>query len=536
LATVAPTARVLDPAQLAETRAALEAVWQGLTPYQRQVMGSWLAGFTHEQTAAHLQRPFGTVGSTIFRAKERARRIRSAWILVVTPAWQRLALRLRRAAQRAGDGAALLTQPVHGLTVALALGVATASLTVPLTSTGGPVELMPAADMTANLVLAATDSTPLAGSRPEHLAGAVTAAAAPATPTPARGGLVRLPSGTATAETPEDTHIVDVAPSPHATTDHTFVALGVGQTCSCPVLLRSTDDGATWLAAASAPLTAQSVVLPPAYPADPRIFVANQANGEVPDFVAASFGQPFVPLPLPPGDLALSAGFDHGDPRIFVAATGGVWSEDTTTHLVAPVLTYPSAYVATLATPPQDAGDAILVVAPSSSATPAAPVPTTAVTLAVCDQASSCTPRATLPELAPGVLTVSPRFAADHTLLVSWHDGSAELSTDGGASFHHLALPAGTGALASATLVPANATGTVTLWLSVQRAGGSAILTSHLGSTVWADATTDPALTHPGLLLPAGDRVLFLADRLGLRCSADSGLSWHPRCPTDASP
>jgi DNA-directed RNA polymerase specialized sigma24 family protein len=532
---VAAAAWVADPAQLVETRSAVEAVWHGLTPRQRQVMGGRLAGFTLEEMATQLRQPFGTISSAISRAHERAREVRQAWLVFLVPAWRRFALRLRRLIQRCGDAAARLTEPVHGPLVSLAVGVAAVTLSSPLAQAGPPAAGQPAG-LTAALVLAGAHASPVHSSSAEQDAGTHTSAPAPASPraTPPSTLLPRLPGTGATAETPEDTQIVDTAPSPHFADDHTLVALGVGQTCSCPVLLRSTDGGATWPAAAAAPLQAQHIVLPPNYPADPRIFVANLATGDVPDFVAAGFGQPFLPLPLPPGDLHLSAGFDGSDPRLFVAASSAVWSEDTATGAVAPVLTYPTTDVATLATPLGETDTAVLVVAPRLATTPAALLPTSSVTLFACGQTSPCTARAALDQPVPGALALSPDIAVDHTLLVFWQVGSVVLSSDEGRTFRPLPLPAETQAVDSAALARAN-TGSVVFWASVQRPTGHAVLASQLGGpNPWSPATTDAALSRPGILVPAdADRLIFLAYGLpGLRCSADNGASWHPRCPS----
>lgn len=530
----AAAAWVVDPAQLVEARSAVEAVWHGLTPRQRQVMGGRLAGFTLEEMATQLRQPFGTISSTISRAHERAREVRQAWVFLLVPAWRRLAVRLRRLVQRCGDAAARLTEPVHGPLVSLAVGVAAVTLSSPLAQAGPPPAGQPAG-LTAALLFAGANASPLRNLSAEQVAGKHTSAPAPASPraTPAPTWLPRLPGTGAAAETPEDTQIVDTAPSPHFAHDHTLVALGVGQACSCPVLLRSPDGGATWTAAAAAPLEAQHIVLPPDYPADPRIFVANLATGGVPDFVAAGFGQPFLPLPLPPGDLHLSAGFDAGDPRLFVAASSAVWSDDTTTGAVVPVLTYPTTDVATLATPLGETDAAVLVVAPRLAATATAPQPTNSVTLFACGQTSPCTARATLDQPLPGALALSPDIAVDHTLLVFWQAGSAVLSTDDGRTFRPLPVPPNTQALDSAALVRTTTTGSVVFWVSVQRPAGHAVLSTQLGGPTTWSPVTDPALTRPGTLVPAdADRLLFLAYGLaGLRCSADNGASWHPRCP-----
>jgi hypothetical protein len=352
-------------------------------------------------------------------------------------------------------------------------------------------------------------------------------AAEPPTPRPTLG----LPAS-ATSETPDDTELVSATPSPRFAHDHTIVALGSGQSCGCPVLLRSTDGGATWAAAAASPPYGRAVVLPPGYPADARIFVTNVATGGVPDFVAPAFGRPFVPLPLPPGDMAFSAAYQAGDPRLFVAGATAVWSLDAVGR-IAPLLAYPNAnQAATLATPTGDpAAAAVLVVAPRGSATPAALVPTQAVTLFSCSTAPACTAVSSLPHPNPSTLVVSPAFVHDHTLLFVAPDG-VDVSSDGGRSLRPVALPRGAGQPSSAALVPSLSGGTVTLWTALQRAGSSVVVRSPLGDAQWVNVTDDPVLRRPGFVVPvAADRLLVVAPGFGFRCTVDDGASWKDRCP-----
>src|SRR5581483_9936367 len=116
-----------------------------------------------------------------------------------------------------------------------------------------------------------------------------------------------------------------------------------GKGCQCTVLLRSGDGGASWTADPMAmPPDADQVVLPPAYPTDPRVFVGSSALGGVASYVVPRFGVAAVPLSLP-GQVALAAGFDGGDDRVFVAARTGVLSVPPDVGTTAPswLLTYP---------------------------------------------------------------------------------------------------------------------------------------------------------------------------------------------------
>jgi RNA polymerase sigma factor (sigma-70 family) len=119
--------------------------------------------------------------------------------------------------------------------------------------------------------------------------------------------------------TPENTQITSVAPSPNYERDRTLFAAGrvPCQQSSCMVLFVSRDAGATWHRQGSEDFNGHTVLLPPSYPSDPRIFAMGDSGLEV----SADGGDTFkVVVPLA-GDVAISPLFNKQDPRILIGAT-----------------------------------------------------------------------------------------------------------------------------------------------------------------------------------------------------------------------
>jgi DNA-directed RNA polymerase specialized sigma24 family protein len=516
-----------DPADLVENRLLLCDVWKGLTPWQRQLMAERLVGFTLEEMAARRNRPFATMSTTILRARDNARSTRAEWGLALVPWWRRITLGTRRVTHTVGDVASAVAASTQAFALCAALGTAL------LVSTPAPIVASASRPALTVRALATADfHVPNRPATSQRSTGR-----RPSTPTTSRPPgadaqplVVGLP-GSANRETPEDTQLVDAQPSPHFADDHTIVGLGSGSQCGCPVLLRSTDGGATWDAAASSPPYGRAIALPPGYPVDSRIFVSNEATGGVPDFVAPAFGKAFVPLPLPPGEIRFSAAYRAGDPRLFVAGATAVWSLDDT-GVVAPVLAYPNANQAsTLVTPTGDADTAVLVMAPRTTATPGTLVPTQAVTLFSCGRRTPCTAVSTLPYPNPTTMVGSPSYSSDHTLIFVSQNG-LDASTDGGHSRYQVALPQEAGQLTSAALVPSRGGGPLNVWTVLQLNTSALVVHAPLGVPEWASTAANPALRQPSLIVTiAPDRLVLIAPRQGFLCTVDGGASWASRCP-----
>jgi len=529
---------VADPDLLAEAAVFVEKARTRVSPAQWRVLTRKAGGWSVQDIAEDLGRREQTVKSALQRARASLRQLLEAWRgLLVLPLGRRLQTALRRGQAAVSE----LLAPAQGMALTLALGV----VVVPGPSPASRVAPNRAEDLQG--VVAVVSGALPAGRERQAVAtlGKGSEATAPrAVPSRASSPDGAPPStplpllGTG-GETPEDTHIVDAAASPQYAEDHTLVALGVGQACSCPTLLRSTDGGATWAASTAALPYGAHVVLPPAFPTDPRIYVTNAPGGDVPDFVAAHFGASFVPLPMPPGELAVASAAFSDDTRLFVAALGHVWTYDIgppSDILPAapptPVLDYPSSpAVATLSAP---AGSADVFVMAPAGASPSGNLqatPTSTVVVYECSSATPCAALASRSVPLPEALLSSPHFATDHTLLAR-RGVSAAVSTDGGRSFTTLSLPRGAASVGAATL-GLSAAGGLELWLGVaQSTGGYAVVHAPLGATRWTDASTHPLLrTSPaGALLAAGAVVVDVVSGHGLLCTASNGLTWSPRC------
>src|SRR5581483_7364594 len=212
---------------------------------------------------------------------------------------------------------------------------------------------------------------------------------------------------------PEDAQLVTAAAPSNYASSHTIVALGMGHSCSCPVLFQSTDGGATWSASTvAAPPASEQLALPPTYPADPRIFIGTNAQSGGAAYVLASFDSVPTPLVGPAGHVALAAGFDYGDNRVFVAAQGAVFAlmVEATPPTLTPVLTYPQwVGTASLVTPTDLAGAAVLVLAPPGTAAVGnvAAGQTPAASIVACGAGPTCAVRGAAPPQAL-LLNASP--------------------------------------------------------------------------------------------------------------------------------
>ncbi|HKB48265.1 MAG TPA: hypothetical protein VKC57_11250, partial [Ktedonobacterales bacterium] len=387
-------------------------------------------------------------------------------------------------------------------------------------------------------------------------AGAAPNLAAQSAPAGASGSRVRFVSGgggsappagaaaglpvvlaSAATETPEDTQIYTATPSPSYAQDHTILALGRGQSCACNVLLRSTDGGATWTSTAGV-ASGDQLVLPPDYPRDPRIFVgyAYQAPG-LNNWWAASFGESFRALSGPAGSIALPAGFDSGDPRVIVSALSGIWSVDMATQVSRPLLLDTrQGGTPALATPLGADGTGVLAVTSSQAVAPGAvgdlAAPSQARTLWECPPRSPCRARSAVPLKLDALLTISPAFAVDNTLLAYTWSG-AVLSRDGGASFAPVNVPVSATRIVFFAFGEASAAATP-MWMVVQRSNGFGLEFSPNLNGTWheVDHGMSQITGGPGYVVAlAPHRDLYLSTSAGLLCTVNDGGTWSSRCP-----
>lgn len=530
-----------DPAEIAERHGVLTAVWSGLSPVERRYVADKFAGFSFEEIAKRNRRKLGTVSSNLFRAREHARNLRGSTLPAVlgVAGWRRLTDLLHRTRNAAHSSAAAAgAQPVGALTLSLTLAgliagvvpAATAASATSPSSTARPMAVVPPTQVPADASAGAVSQ-----------AGGIAAAAPGATVGYASGPQGRSPrspsllptSAAASSETPEDTVIYTAAPSPNYSSDHTIIALGYGNSCTCNVLLRSTDGGATWDSRRGAP-DGNQIVLPPSFPRDPRVFIGNSSGATgARDWWAQSFDDSFAPLPVPAGSMALPAGYDEGDSRVVVSTASGVWSYDTSTQVVQPLVveTRPGVIPA-LATPLGAVRSGVLAMTSSQAVTPgtagriAAANP--ALTLWQCSPDTSCSTSSTVPLSFSASLSTAPDYATD-PVLAAYQRTQALISTDGGQTFTGLPFQDGTTAIASLALGAGPS-----LWVVGWRGTAVTLEFSPSVSGTWHEVDHGlPQITaQPGLVVPLGTRsAMVLSGNGGFVCTNDAGGHWASRCP-----
>lgn len=365
---------------------------------------------------------------------------------------------------------------------------------------------------------------------------------------------------TAASETPEDTQIITTTRAARFTGNRTLVAIGVGHTCRCGVLLRSQDGGGSWQAAPGPSQDATLIALPPDYPDDPRIFASGSPTGPTAPSVSDGFGEPFRSLSrLPAGPLALSGRFDDGDPTLYVAGLTGVvraslqaptmvpavLSQDYGLVAPRPVITYPTApgESAWIVSGPGSRGEDALVLAPHGSLA-TAPNPTSLLAggqapdgsagpaIFACDDAAGCTLRAGVPLDDIGMLRASPAPPLGSSV-IGFTSTRLALSLDTGENWISVPLPATMRTVLSAAVFGGHDGG----WVWCICAGGDRhthILRAPVATLEWSDVTgEEPADLRSTSVDPVTvDRTLILVSNGGYRCLVGAGLypDWEPRC------
>ncbi|HZS16201.1 MAG TPA: sigma factor-like helix-turn-helix DNA-binding protein [Candidatus Dormibacteraeota bacterium] len=514
---------------------AVMAVLDRLGPRSRETIVRIAQGESAEEIARSQNTTLGTVRIRLFRARERALQLMKenggsfSALLGLLP--RRLRLRVTRSLP------AVSSSPVGGTFATTALvPVVACSLLWPSGLAPAPQKPTPpvALQEARGAVLAASAPVPGPARAPQPVAGLVE----PPRTSTVGGATVPVPliPRTASQETPDDMLLTAATRAPNYEQTHLVVALGVGRGCQCWAILQSTDGAATWQSAPGPAAGGNQVVLPPTYPQDPRIFIGTTPTGSTSPSWTPAFGDArgFAALGTPPGQLALPAGFDSGDGRVLVAATGahgGVWAEDLGTGVAAPLLMYPRSALdaAALATPWGDPARGVLVWAPPvSSATGGVAVGSlTSTSLFACPPQAACSTVATLDLTSVGQLVASPAYGRDHVLMAAYGN-QAERSVDSGATFRPLPLPAAIAAVVSVASSGENS------WVMATLSSGARALWRTAAGAWQAVSATSSMQTHDGELVPlSGSRMLVVLNQAGYRCTVDGGLTWAPRCPAD---
>ncbi len=514
-------------------------ILERLGPRSRESILRAAQGWTPEQQAAADNTSVGTINIRLHRARRRFLQLKAelgssagaAFLLgrrVRYGAQRVLATARRAAAGWAGGGC---VEPISQLAAAAVLAAAGLPAATTAAAIAAPSHGLPSPRAAAWLQLSGTPSAKPGtnrGSRPRVVT---------ATPPATRPSVIRGQQRTGSVlvgvlpgdETPEDTQLMTAAVAANYASTHVILALGVGNTCGCPVLFQSSDGGASWVASPTAlPSAAEQIALPPSYPLDPRIFIGTNPQSAPSAYVMPHFGAPATPLPGPPGHLALSTNFGYGDDRVFVAGQAIVVSVgvDATPPTVTPLLTYPGWLVsaADVETPSSADGADVLVLAPQGTAMVGSPSAgqTSSTALFACYEGTKCSRRSSVSAQAVALSTSS-------TGIVTTVSGGTNVwvSQNGGSSFG-VAPPSPSGGL-----VRSIGTTEGRIWEVTAQNGITAVGWLPVGGAGWHDVTvTSFGLTRSLRLfaVPGGPILDFLVGR-GLRCTDDGGATWADRCP-----
>ena len=291
-------------------------MWRQLSPSERLLFAYTFAGYKYEEIASRtgMSRPSVSVG--LARARRRLRDLAAA-----TGTLGLLPLGIRRLLDRAGrrvSNAMSSTQTAFLGMVdqvgAIAAGLLSGLfvLSASTTPVAAPPMLATAAQRATVGAGAASAGTPAVALATSTALAATGTGQRPSShapsPSPA-SALQGLPAGLgsdipgATAS-PDDTRVRSFAASPNFTNDRiVFVAGPVSNGCpaavACSGLYRSADAGVHWnrLAYLSSP-GADTLLLPPSYPADPVLFVVLQ-NAELEEISDGTASAASVPWTLP---------------------------------------------------------------------------------------------------------------------------------------------------------------------------------------------------------------------------------------------
>jgi RNA polymerase sigma-70 factor (ECF subfamily) len=349
-------------------------------------------------------------------------------------------------------------------------------------------------------------------------------------PAAAPPGALPLGIGGEAITTPEEAWFTQLATVPGSRTDGTVI--GVGRSLlncpgvGCHVLFLSEDMGVTWRRLTASGFRGGTVMLPPLWPTDRRIFVI------APDGLQESTdgGETFVTR-APTGQTgAMSPGFSTGDPVIWTGlAPGWVYHDDTKAVTPIDLLPRPVADTATYAFAPAWPADNRVLVGGWAMGQDGVP----AATVTGCG-AGTCGASIALPGVTrtPQLLTL-PSFGRTGTAF-GWAGDRMLRSTDAGASFAEIPLP-GHGLVSTLVATPDDtlylALADVTpegdqvggLWVS--RDQGDSWKRLH-GKTRLARGVVS-VVARPDGRLVAGVQP---AAGGGVLCSTDAGERWDTRC------
>jgi hypothetical protein len=329
----------------------------------------------------------------------------------------------------------------------------------------------------------------------------------------------------------------EFAASPSYDTDHTVFATASERSTSCgrangmcPLLYKSTDGGVSWALLPARGRDIGGVLLPPAYPRDPRIFSAGLTLS-----VSTDGGQSFTTVAPATGPASMSPLFSAGDSRILFGSDRALLVPAPTQYRdgvpgVTPLqLPLPKQVIPLQFWFANDfsADRRMLVLAMEAPAAAIDPGTTQAQLSVSSTSVYSCTDHDCQKVVDLGLQNMVKRAWTDRSTVFVGGTFTLHRSTDGGRSFQALALP-GTAPrrmllsmAASAGRLFATITneGVNRLYLSEDNGVTWRLLDEHAGSFVNMLALPDGALIQ-GLQTAEG----------GIRCSVNGGVTWTESC------
>jgi RNA polymerase sigma factor (sigma-70 family) len=319
---------------------------------------------------------------------------------------------------------------------------------------------------------------------------------------------------------PKDTRFTSFAPSPNYESDHTILAAGTVPCAreACAVLFRSTDGGASWTRVRARSFRGYRLLLPPAYPADPRIFAMGPAGLQVSEDAGQSFR---VVFPVE-GEAAISPLFNAGDPRILIA-TGSVfeyWADD---GVVKPAsLVAPAGLRLTVAFSPSFPSDERFFVGGLG-------IDDRGVQRPSIHRCAGVICRQTLLPAGAGVpsIRLAPGFGSNRTAL-GFTTEAMFRSKDSGESFFALSKPGATTDAVGDLLILDDAGEAIVAAMQGSGKSIGGVYRSTDGGRTWAGAP----LALPGFdggitnLARVGNRLLASGGHRGIAYSDDGGRTW----------
>lgn len=351
-----------------------------------------------------------------------------------------------------------------------------------------------------------------------------------------------MPGGTFTAALPTATPApqAESAPQPHGVAfqftpspayedDGTIFATTSQRSEDCEVgpcswLFKSTDRGATWTALPGYGGFYGQVLLPPAYPRDPRIIVAGQQVVSVSD----DGGVNFRVLGPSTGPAAMSPLFSDGDPRILIGAHPYSPNPVATQYVdgeagVQPsLLPLPHGVVALqFWFSPEFARDGRMLVhaleAPVDVGAVAAPQ---LQSYALFD----CTTTACRRVIDNAAAIVSVAWTSPSTAFVSSHS-SLYRSLDGGRSFAEIPGPLGRRMIGNMRRLPDGR-----LLVSVHNKPLNSLFASGDQGGSWTLVQSSVPEVTTLTVLPDGALLGWTVATRGITCSTDGGETWQASC------